>query len=947
MKFSFVSSLLIVITLLSSISNSFIDDDDKMGPLSKYNFHTLFATNKTIIGPRCIPLKSKNIEANPYHYSLVSRKGAEVRRGIGKPIILEHPPLLCPIDSPSECVFNVEKTLSITITSSVSVNIGKSSSLAKSVGSTITRGQSNLFSRAIGKSIEKSLTNSITDSDEESLSDQLTKDISQSHEKSSGITQSNSKENSKTYTISQENTVGKTNSKEKTVGSSETSEDTTTNTTGGSKGNTNSKSHEVNVHASASLETEVNVPFIGSSKVSGTIGSGYTHGRSNSEISEKNWQNSKSSSNSNSKTNSESTGETDTYTINNGKSNSDSESYSNSASEENRATDSISYSLALSNSLVKGKSKQNSSSEATSTGYNINDNYQATNETSITNNINEEKSFVENINIEKSEAISRTVSFSSSQTYHIKSGECKILVCMPFVISAAVPYKCIGNNSNELYEMYTEIMLIDNSTKIECVQSLIDCIDKNQINTFININMEFVHTTNPDYWNSRLDYGKIVEALRNEDSIMIKSANSFYQLVHKSDGNLEIRNFEKIIWQNEMNNYSFNKSRIRINEKGHLIQEAQNIFESFVGDYRKDEWITVWSSAPINHNVTIGISNMNHKSYVLVLSDSGVLNLYDAVGAIIWCSDIGCQHRQGYKFPEVYLVPTLFLTPEEENAHNSINKLIINSNLTLFRSMDSNSNACTRLKSNEAIVSENERFKLILEESGNLIIKDDVRTMWESVSGYIPHTVSPYYLHLTPMCQLRITSKNGYAVWFSASRSEFGKCYIDIDDLNKGRLVVRDSNDTEVWQSWPTQDNNLGITLKRPLQHRYVPCDGESYKYRHSLNIDTQFNLTDSLTSQDGLWDLVIYKSKIVIRHLNIIKGTIYKSTKKLISFTYKSNGMLQINAKNFSEEKKYTESSLKDSLKNSKLIISINGDLSIIDNSNKTLWELKLKSLK
>ena len=56
---------------------------------------------------------------------------------------------------------------------------------------------------------------------------------------------------------------------------------------------------------------------------------------------------------------------------------------------------------------------------------------------------------------------------------------------------------------------------------------------------------------------------------------------------------------------------------------------------------------------------------------------------------------------------------------------------------------------------------------------------------------------------------------------------------------------------------------------------------------------------------------------------------------------------MLQINAKNFSEEKKYTESSLEDSLKNSKLIISNNGDISIIDNSNKTLWELKLKSLK
>ena len=79
--------------------------------------------------------------------------------------------------------------------------------------------------------------------------------------------------------------------------------------------------------------------------------------------------------------------------------------------------------------------------------------------------------------------------------------------------------------------------------------------------------------------------------------------------------------------------------RVRINEKGHFIQEAQNIF--FLADYRQDEWITVWSTAPINQNVTIGIPTLNGKSYVLVLSDSGALNLYDAVGAIIWCSDIG------------------------------------------------------------------------------------------------------------------------------------------------------------------------------------------------------------------------------------------------------------------------------------------------------------------
>ncbi len=154
----FFSPIIILISLLccSFIKTDSKDDDDEaMGPLSKFNFNTLYASDKTIIGPSCIPLTSKNIEANPYHYSLVSRKGAEVRRGIGKPIIVEHPPLLCPMDSPSDCTFNVEKSLSLTITSSVSVNVGKSSTLASSVGKTITRGQSNMFSRAIGKSIEK------------------------------------------------------------------------------------------------------------------------------------------------------------------------------------------------------------------------------------------------------------------------------------------------------------------------------------------------------------------------------------------------------------------------------------------------------------------------------------------------------------------------------------------------------------------------------------------------------------------------------------------------------------------------------------------------------------------------------------------------------------------------------------------------------------------------
>ncbi len=416
-----------------------------------------------------------------------------------------------------------------------------------------------------------------------------------------------------------------TKTKESSVSNTDTNEESNSNTQGGSNSRSSSSSHDFGGHAGVNIGV-----FSG--------GGSYGYGMSSSESSENNWSNTKSRSRSNAKTNSESESTSDTVSVSNGKSNADTKSFSSSSSEENRVSDSISYSLSSAKALTKGKSKQNSTSEATSTGYNINDSFQASNETSIANQINEEKTFVESVNTDKSESFAQSLTVSSSQAYHVKAGECKILVCLPFVIAAAVPYTCIGSNL-ELYEMHTEIMLIDNSTKVECVQSLINCMDKNQMNTFIDTNMEFVHTTNSIYWSTRLEYGRSMEAKEDgDDLIMLKSFNSFYKLVQTSDGNLMIKNFEKIVWQNEMNNY-FNKSRVRINEKGHLIQEAQNIFA--VGDYRKDEWITVWSSAPINHNVTIGIPSMNGKSYVLVLSDSGILNLYDAVGAIIWCSDIG------------------------------------------------------------------------------------------------------------------------------------------------------------------------------------------------------------------------------------------------------------------------------------------------------------------
>jgi len=149
---------------------------------------------------------------------------------------------------------------------------------------------------------------------------------------------------------------------------------------------------------------------------------------------------------------------------------------------------------------------------------------------------------------------------------------------------------------------------------------------------------------------------------------------------------------------------------VRINEKGHLVEEVKGklLFSGFDDSiYRENEWVQVWSSAPIHHNVTIGLFKTpdNHKSYRLVLEETGNLMLYDAVGALIWCTDTKCNHRLGYIFPEVYLVPTNMKTPlVKDDKHNSIDPNIEWLNKTSLTSLSKN-NCNSFLMSNQGLKS--------------------------------------------------------------------------------------------------------------------------------------------------------------------------------------------------------------------------------------------------
>lgn len=281
------------------------------------------------------------------------------------------------------------------------------------------------------------------------------------------------------------------------------------------------------------------------------------------------------------------------------------------------------------------------------------------------------------------------------------------------------------------------------------------------------------------------------------------------------------------------------------------------------------------------------------KSYKLVITNEGDLHLYDALESLIWCTGKDCLHRDGYIFPELYLVPTDFETKEiDGDKHNSIDKSIILLNQSSIVSLDHDCES--QLESGYGLTSENKRFKLILEESGNLILKDGHRTMWESFSGYLPYAVGPFKLIVAPSGNLLIKSSNGFIVWESVNTFNVSTYFDNFDRLMNdtawpytlsvedfGCVQVKNAFDDTVWESWPINNISKMITHFYPNEYYFVDCDGKPPINKYNLcsndkNKSSQceniLRENEKLVSKVNFWDLVILdRSLLVIRKLNVI----------------------------------------------------------------------------
>ncbi|KAG4081566.1 hypothetical protein H8356DRAFT_971695 [Neocallimastix lanati (nom. inval.)] len=252
----------------------------------------------------------------------------------------------------------------------------------------------------------------------------------------------------------------------------------------------------------------------------------------------------------------------------------------------------------------------------------------------------------------------------------------------------------------------------------------------------------------------------------------------------------------------------------------------------------------IWSTVgPGYQHSKVGFSN-DLQGYKLVVSekDSDLpqytfngLSLYDDDKIMIWSSNpqsggvtVNETITNGFYLPEFYGYPFLdgSITDNinyryRRDKHVNLKKYeYIEENYMLF-------NGCNHfLKQGQGIRSENKRFALILQDTGNLIFKDNKVTIWESQTAKVWFGQPPYTLHLHEDGTLQVLDKNNYIVFNTENKEEkntidINKINYRLEVLNSGTFRIMNSKGEEIWNMWKNKGMNELIKYKeiqkRPL----------------------------------------------------------------------------------------------------------------------------------
>ncbi|KAJ3307922.1 hypothetical protein HDU76_004264 [Blyttiomyces sp. JEL0837] len=256
--------------------------------------------------------------------------------------------------------------------------------------------------------------------------------------------------------------------------------------------------------------------------------------------------------------------------------------------------------------------------------------------------------------------------------------------------------------------------------------------------------------------------------------------------------------------------YNNGSSRLLIDDMGHILIQVDNMFNNVgVTPYNytyydsntrqtiTDKFVTVWSNVPKHMMYQVGVKKAG---YTFVLEEFPAtpgqnwnLVLYDGGGSKVWCAtSVNCNWAgsTGYRFPRNYLLPTDYPTDAVEQVQ-------------------------------DGITSHNGRFKLILDWSGNLIFKDGVRTMWETLSSNLSFAQPPYTLALSNRGSLYVSDKWGGLIVNTILENNIVRNSV-LNITDQGELQVFGFDGRQLWTSYDLI--NPGMSGWRTWNDRKTFC---------------------------------------------------------------------------------------------------------------------------
>jgi len=259
----------------------------------------------------------------------------------------------------------------------------------------------------------------------------------------------------------------------------------------------------------------------------------------------------------------------------------------------------------------------------------------------------------------------------------------------------------------------------------------------------------------------------------------------------------------------------------------------------------------IWDSLPKHLPFNVGFPDKT--GYYLYIKEDKSLNgatvsLMDGAGVTIWQISSGETDYIGYQFPVEYNYPLKFDTKRAENKVSLYDKHNVREPKikdTFTHSIEMN--CINVLNQNEALVSNNKKYRFYIQETGNMVIKENYRTTWSSLTTNIEIFEAPYKIVFTPLGEFLLRDKNNYSVWQSLNLITFG----NTDDIvnthkfnlvlsDEGELFVEDENHLRYWSNWSVRLYGEHLRYIVPTIYEIDSCDEYiRNKYIHNIFSNT------------------------------------------------------------------------------------------------------------